>query len=163
MGRTLPPLHGSDSLFSKVKAPASMLVSSDCDLGSVETKHACQFFPYCAVSSCKLQRPLRGGEICGGVNLHLVAWSWKRQPDPVCALPLPRASSRENQSFCLVLGGHGLYFLFCIPSALETSLMFVSSLEKLKDNAYFILHSYLFGNELRHQKRQPPPPLQAAP
>lgn len=100
-------------------------------------------------------------------SLLLLIYTWlcgagKGCSDPIYPLPLLRASSREDQSFCPFLGSRALCFLFCIPSALETSVMFVSSLEKLKDNTYFILHSCLYKNELRHQKRQPLP-LQAAP
>lgn len=34
--------------------------------------------------------------------------------------------------------------------------MFVSNLEKLKNNTYFILHSYFFGDELHWDKQLPP-------
>lgn len=53
-------------------------------------------------------------------------------------------SSREDQSFCPFLGSRAPCFLFCVPSGLESSVMFVSSLGKLKDNTYFILHSCLY-------------------
>lgn len=161
MGQTLPPLHGFDPLLSEAKPPASVLVSPDRDLLDLWRAdiHG-SFSPTVLSPPASFKQPLRCVEICVVANLGLVAWSWKRLPDPIYPPPLPRASSREKQSFCPFLGGHALYFLFCIPSALETSLMFVSSLEKLKDNTYFILHSYLFGNELWYQKRQR---LQAAP
>lgn len=163
MGQILPSLHGFDSLLSEAKPPASMLASPDHDLlGLWRADMHGSFSPAVLSPPASFKQSLRGGEICVVANIRLVAWSWKRLPDPIYPPPLPRASSRENQRFCPFLGGHALCFLFCILPALETSLMFVSSLEKLKDNTYFTLHSYLFGNELQHQKRQPPP-LQAAP
>lgn len=132
-------------------------------LGSVESRHAWQFFLFCTVFFCNFQTDLQRG----GRSMLLLACAWfhgagKECQNPIYPPPFPKASSRDNQSFCSFSGGHALYFLFCIPSVLETSLMFVSSLEELKDNTYFILHSYLFGNKLRHRKRKPPP-LQAAP
>lgn len=90
-------------------------------------------------------------------SLLLLIYTWlcgaeQGCSDPIYPLPLPKASSRENQSFCPFLGNHALCFLFCVPSVLETSVMFVSSLGKLKDNTYFILDSYLYRNELWHQR-----------
>lgn len=141
MDQTLPSLHGFDSLLSEAKPPASMLVSPDHDLlGLWRPDMHGSFSPTVLSSPATFKQPHRG-EICVVANLHLVAWSWKSLPGSIYPPLLPRASSRENQSFCLFWGGHALYFLFCIPSALETSLIFVSSLEKLEDNTYFILHS----------------------
>lgn len=164
MGQTPLSLHGFQSRLSEAKPPSSMVVSPDHGLlGLRRADMHGSFSPSVPSSPATFKQTFRAGEINVVASLCLVPWSWKRMPRPhLSSTFFPRASSRDNESFCSFLGGHALYFLFCIPSVLETSLMFVSSLEELKDNTYFILHSYLFGNKLRHRERKPPP-LQAAP
>lgn len=159
VGQTLPSFHGFDFLPYERKLPAS--VCWLWSLGCGEQIHIAVFPLLCC---CLLQASHSPSEV---TSLFLLICPWlhgagRGCSDPIYPLPLPRASSREDQSFCPFLGSHALCFLFCVPSALETSVMFVSSLEKLKDNTYFIPHSCLYRNELQDQKRHPPP-LQAAP
>lgn len=156
MDQTLPSWRGFDSLFSEVKPPASVLVSSDHGLLGLWRGDMHSNFPL-VLSPTHFKETVRCGEICVPAKLCLAAWSLERLPDPIYPPPLPRASSRETQRFCLFWRGHALYFLLGILSALKIGLVFVSSLEELKDNTYFILHSYLLGNDLWHQKSQPPP------
>lgn len=44
-----------------------------------------------------------------------------------------QSSFRENQSLCLFLGGSALYFLFCVPSTLETSLIFCQPCREIEE------------------------------
>lgn len=160
VGQTLPSFHGFDSLLSEAKLPASVLILTMISWLWRADMH-CSFPLLCC---CLLQASHNPSEVTSLLLLICASLhgAGKDCPEPIYPLPLPRASSREDQSFCLFLGNCALCFLFCVPLALETSVMFVSSLKKLKDNTYFILHSCLYRNELQHQKRQPPP-LQAAP